>query len=269
MKIFKLDFKRNFKTLLIWSLVSAAINVLLIVLYPSMVTSDFALFYSKISLMPKEMISALHMETVDFKQLPQYFGYIVQLMLIAASVYGLVLGMNALTRDQSEGTIEFLYTRPVKRSDIVGSKLSSALVSYLLYFAIFSASAIITSIAVKPDNISAIELVTAEKTMLLGCMIAGFTYLFLGMAVSVFLKKARHATSLAVAIFFALYILGVIPKMTGMLGFLKWASPMEYFVMGDIIKNGIDWVSAAVCAGIMALCVAITYPVYNRKDFIV
>lgn len=270
MNIFKMDFKRNFKNLLIWSLVSAAVIALFMLLYPSMLNSDMlALLNAKISALPTEFVNAFHMSAQDFTKLPNFFGYFMQFVLMAACVYGMVLGVNALSREQSEGTIEFLYSKPVRRSDIVGAKLSSALVSYLVYMAVFSVSAILFSLMVKPADVTMMDLVASEKMQLLGCFIAGFTYLFLGFAVSVFLKKARHATSLAVALFFLIYILGAIPKMTGSADFLKWVSPMEYFVMTDIITNGINLVNTVVSVGIMAVCTGVAYIVYNRKDFIV
>ena len=270
MNMFKMDFKRNFRSLLIWSLVSGAIMALFMMLYPSMMNSDFlALMNAKINSMPQALIDAFHMSGQDFTKLPQFFGYIVQFVLIAACIYGVILGMNTLSKEQSEGTIEFLYSKPVKRNEIVSAKLSSAVISYFVYFAIFSAAAIIASVAVKPPDLSLNDMVTTEKTILLGCMFAGFTYLFLGFAVAAFLKKGRHGASLAVAIFFILYILGAVPKMTGVLDFLKWVSPMNYFVMSDIVIHGIDWTNAAISLGIMAVCTALAYAVYSRKDFIV
>jgi ABC-2 type transport system permease protein len=270
MNIFKMDFKRNFRTLLVWSLVSAVIIGLFMLLYPSMLNSDMLqLLNAKINSLPAEFINAFHMSGEDFTQLPDFFGYFIQFVLMAACAYGMILGVNALSREQSEGTIEFLYSKPVKRSDIAGAKLASAVVSYLIYFAVFSAAAIISSLIVKPADLPLMGLVSTEKTLLFGCMIAGFTYLFLGFAISVFLKKARHAASLAVAIFFVLYVLGAIPKITGVLDFLKWVSPMEYFVMANIITTGIDWLNVGICIGIMAVCTGIAYVVYRRKDFIV
>jgi ABC-2 type transport system permease protein len=270
MNIFKLDFKRNFRSILIWSLVSAAITSLFMLLYPSMMNSDFIeLMNAKINSMPPELIAMFHISGQDFTQLPDFFGMMMGFVVIAVYIYGAILGISALSREQSEGTIEFLYSKPVRRGDILGAKLAGALVSYLIYFAIFSVAAIIASIIVKPAELPLMDLVGAEKGMLLGCMIAGFTYLFLGFAISVFLKKARHATSLAVAMFFILYLLGVIPKVTGVLDFLKWVSPAEYFVMAGIITTGIDWGSVGICIGIMAVCTGVAYIVYRRKDFIV
>jgi ABC-2 type transport system permease protein len=269
MNMFKMDFKRNFKTLLIWSLVSAAIVSLFVMLYPSMMKSDMlALMNAKINSLPKEFVDAFHMSAEDFTQLPNFFAYMIQFVLMAACIYGMILGVNALSREQSEGTIEFLYSKPVKRSSIASAKLMSAIVSYFIYFAVFSIAAILSSLIVRPADLPLDKLVIAEKTMLAGCMIAGFTYLFIGFAISVFLKKARHATSLAVAVFFMLYVLGSITKMTGV-EFFKWFSPMEYFVMTDIITNGIKLLNALICLGIMGLSTATAYAVYRRKDFIV
>lgn len=270
MNIFKMDFKRNFKTLIIWTCVSAALMALMLLLYPSMMKSDYiALMNAKIQTLPKELVDALNMSGEDFRQLPQFFSNMYQFMLMAACIYGALLGMNALSREESEGTIEFLYAKPVKRVQIVSAKLAVACVNYLIYFAVFGLAAMLSCIAVRPADMSLMDLANPIKTVLAGGMIAGFTYLFLGFVIAVFLKRARHIASLAVALFFLTYILGNIPAMMGVLDFLKWISPMNYFVPRNVVMNGLDWVNVVICIGAMGVCTAIAYVVYRKKDFAV
>ena len=41
---------------------------------------------------------------------------------MAGGVYAAILGVSALVKEESEGTIEFLYSKPVTRSKIVTAK---------------------------------------------------------------------------------------------------------------------------------------------------
>ena len=50
---------------------------------------------------------------------------------MASAVYGAILGVNSLIREESQGTIEFLYSKPINRLKIVTSKLC-AIVVYIL-----------------------------------------------------------------------------------------------------------------------------------------
>lgn len=270
MNQFKMDFRRNLKSLLVWSGVTAAVSALITILYPSMMQSDMlALMNAKLAALPPEFVAALHMEGQDIRELPQYFAYMFQFVAMTACIYGATLGFTALSREESEGTIEFLYAQPRKRSQIATGKLASACVSYLVFFAAVGVASVLACIGVKPEGLSLLDLLTPVKTVLAGTMIAGYTYLFLGLAISVFLKKARHATSMAVGIFFLLYILGSIPAMTGVLDFLKWISPINYFIPNEVVVNGIDAGNTAICLAIMAVCAGVTYIVYRKKDFAV
>ncbi len=270
MNQFKMDFRRNLKSLLIWSGVTAILTALIMALYPSMMQSDMlALMNAKLAALPQEMVAALHMEGQDIRELPQYFAYMFQFIAMVSCIYGATLGFTALSREENEGTIEFLYAQPCRRAQIVSAKLASTCVSYLVFFAAIGFASVLACVGVKPEELSLIDLVTPVKTVLLGTMIAGFAYLFLGFAISVFLKKAKHAASMAVGLFFLLYILGSIPAMAGVLDFLKWISPINYFIPNEVVVGGVKALNALICFGIMAVCAGVTYAAYQKKDFAV
>ncbi len=270
MNQFKMDFRRNLKVLLIWSGAIAVVSALITALYPSMMQSDMlALMNAKLASLPQEMVAALHMEGKDIRDLPQYFAYMFQIIMMASCIYGATLGFTTLSREESEGTIEFLYAQPRRRTQIVSAKLASACVSYLVFYAALSIASVLTCVGVKPSGLSLMDLVTPVKTVLLGGMLAGYTYLFLGFAASVFLKKARHAASMAVGLYFLLYILGSIPAMTGVINFLKWVSPSNYFIPNEVVVGGIDALNVVICLAIMAASAGIAYGVYRKKDFAV
>jgi len=270
MNQFKMDFRRNLKSLLIWSGATAVVSALITALYPSMMQSDMlALMNAKLAALPQEMVAALHMEGQDIRELPQYFAYMFQFVAMASCIYGATLGFTMLSREESEGTIEFLYAQPRRRAQIVSAKLTSACVSYLVFYAAMSVASALACIGVKPEGLSLMDLVAPVKTVLLGVMIAGYTYLFLGFAASVFLKKARHAASMAVGLYFLLYILGSIPAMTGVLDFLKWLSPGNYFIPSEVVVGGVETINVVICTAIMAVSAGIAYTVYQKKDFAV
>lgn len=269
MNIFKLDFKRNLKSLAIWSLASGGMIALIMLLYPAMMKSDFMdMMNEKIKMLPKDLTDALNMSGQDIRQLPQFFANMFQFVLMAASIYGGILGISALSREESEGTIEFLYSKPVKRTGIVSAKLAAACAQYLIYFAVVGAAGILACVCVKPSELNISELVQPIKNVLLGGMITGFLYLFISFAISVFLKRPKRAVSVSVAVFFGTYILGTISSF-GVLQFLKWVSPMNYFIPRYVIMSGLDGLNALICLLVMAVCTAVSYIIYRRKDLLV
>lgn len=268
MTIFKMEFKRGFKSLLLWTGVCAALNILFTLLYPSMLDSDMlALFNAKLASLPKEFVDAFHLSGEDITQLPNFFALMFQFILMAACIYGTMLGLTALSKEESDKTIEFLYAKPVSRIQIVSSKLANAAVSYLSFFAVISISGMLAGMAVRPVDLDLMDMTTKFKSVLLGGMIAGFTYLLLGFAVSVLLKKAKHAASMAVMLFFVSYIVGNVPSMTGVLDFLKWVSPLNYFLPGEVVVNGIDGTNVLISVLIMGASAALTYTLYRKRNF--
>ncbi len=268
MNLFKMEFRRNFKTLMIWSGVSAALTLLLTLLYPAMLGSDMlALMNAKLAALPKELVDMFNLSGEDIRQLPQFFAYFFQFVLMAACVYGATLGFSVISREESDGTIEFLYARPLKRSQIVSGKLLSAGAAYIIYFIIVGIGAIIGCLAVKPEELQLVDLLTSIKSVLAGGMIAGLSYLFVGLAVSVLLRRTKHAASLAAALFFGTYIVGSIPRITGVLDFLKWLSPLNYFMPSTVAMEGLDGINVLILILVMGAAAGLTYIGYQRRDF--
>jgi len=270
MRIFKMEMRRGFRSLLLWTGISGVITLLFTLLYPSMLNSDMlALLNAKLEALPQEFVVAFHLSSDDITQLPNFFAYMFQFVLMAACIHGAMLGLTALSKEESEGTIEFLYAKPVARTQIVSGKLAAVAVSYLCYFAVISIVGVISGMLVRPEDLDFMDMVTSFKSVLLGGMIAGYTYLLLGFAVSVLLRKAKHAASMAVMLFFLTYIVGSIPAITGVLDFLKWVSPLNYFTPGDVVMDGINGTNVLISVLIMGASAALTYTMYRRRNFYV
>jgi ABC-2 type transport system permease protein len=68
-------------------------------------------------------------------------------------------------------------------------------------------------------------------------------------------------------LFFLTYIVGSIPAITGVLDFLKWVSPLNYFTPGDVVMNGIDGTNVLISVIIMGASAAVTYTLYRKRNF--
>lgn len=268
MNLFMMEFRRNLKTLIIWSGVSAALTLLLTLLYPAMLDSDMlALMNAKLEALPKELVDMFNLSGEDFRQLPQFFAYFFQFVLMAACVYGATLGFSVISREESDGTIEFLYAKPLKRSQIVTGKLLSAGAAYIIYFAVVGIGGFIGCMSVRPNELPLMDLISSVKSVMAGGLIAGLTYLFVGLALSVFLKRTKHAASLASALFFGTYIVGSIPRITGVLDFLKWLSPLNYFIPSTVVMEGLDGINVLILLMVMGVAAGVTYIGYHKRDF--
>jgi ABC-2 type transport system permease protein len=247
--------------------VCGALTLLLTMLYPAMLSSDMlALMNAKLASLPKELLDMFNLSSEDVRQLPQFFAYFFQFVMMAACVYGATLGLSVISREESEGTIEFLYAKPLRRAQIVTGKLLSAAATFAIYFVVVAIGGVIGCMAVKPEALDTMVLLSAVKAVLAGGFIAGLTYMFVGLALSVLLRRSKHAASLASALFFGTFIVGSIPRITGVLDFLKWISPINYVMPSDVVMAGLDWGYVLVLLAVMAVTAGLTYIVYNKRD---
>ena len=121
MNIFKFEFKRQFKSLIIWSIVCSALVIMFMALFPSMKDMGMQeLVGDKLGAMPSTLLEAFNIdEMMDFSNIKDYMGYCLQYIVMAAGIYGLILGASALSKEEKDGTIEFLYSKPITRNKIV------------------------------------------------------------------------------------------------------------------------------------------------------
>ena len=112
MNIFKFEFKRLLKSCIIWSLVCGALITLFMSLFPTMEDMGMKqIVNDKMGGMPVEILKAFNIDSsMDFTDIFNYLGYAIQYIAMASAVYGAILGVNSLIREESQGTIEFLYS---------------------------------------------------------------------------------------------------------------------------------------------------------------
>jgi len=185
---------------------------------------------------------------------------------MAAGIYGAILGVSALIKEESEGTIEFLYSKPITRSKIVTSKLLSSAAIFYLFILIVGVATMGIAMIVKPVDIDTMTLIMDMKILFIGMAFLGYIFMAIGFLISVLIKSGKQATSISLGIFFTTYVLGILGKMKdGLEGFL-YLSPFDYVVPSNLINNGFDMKYVLLGLGIIIVCISITYIIYNKKD---
>lgn len=268
MNIFKFEVKRLLKSCIIWSIVCGGLIVLFMALFPSMSNSGMKeLVNTKMDAIPSDLLKALNIEaTVDFTNIFDYLTYAVQYIAMASAIYGAILGVNSLIREESEGTIEFLYSKPVRRGKIVSSKLLSIVAIYYVYIIILGIFTMCVCVVVKPDDVEMIELILNIKTMFIGISLLGYIFMAIGILISSVIKTSKSSIPIAIGIFFVSYFMGMIGKLKDSFEWLKYISPFDYYVPSVIIKDGFEVEYILIGLGIICISLISTYFIYNKKD---
>jgi ABC-2 type transport system permease protein len=269
MNIFKMEFKKALKPLTIWSIVCILLTILFMSMFPSMKDSGMQeIVDTKMSAMPEAILEAFNLKDLpDFTKLNQYFAYVFQYIVMAGYIYAGMLGAKALIKEESEGTIEFLYAQPASRTKIVTMKLLSSLAIFYVFAMIMAVASILISLAVKPADLKVIDLFMDMKILFSGFFLVGLVFMSMGFLVSVLIPHLRLAMPISIGIFFVTYLLGIFSSMIDALEFLKYFSPFNYAVPSELVKNGFHTVNIVLALLISLVCITGTYIVYGKKDF--
>ena len=132
--MFKRELKVNFKSFIIWNIILLSIFLLVYLMYPSIVSSNnIDMINELIKVFPEEVLIAFNM---DISSMDSAFGWLKSegfvFVLLIIGCYSGILGSNILLKEESDKTIEYLNSLPIKRSDIVKTKAITGLIYIFL-----------------------------------------------------------------------------------------------------------------------------------------
>ncbi len=270
MNIYFFEIRRLLKSLLVWSSIVTLLLVLFMAFFPSMVESGMAeLTRAKINAIPPAMREAFGIsEMMDFSDLLQYYAYILQFILMAASIYAAILGSSALIKEETEGTIEFLYAQPVSRARITTTKLLSSLTILLAFNIILFIASVILMQAFKEPSY---EYLSMTLAMFKGMLAAQLVFLTIGLALSTVIPRSSSVGPVALGFFFITYLLGDIAAIIEQLEWLKYVSPYHYVQPATILaaSGSIKPVYTILMLLITIFSISFAYWRYHQKDLLV
>lgn len=263
MYLLKRELKANRKSLLIWIIGCSLMMTLSLSMFPSF-ASQGAELEELMATFPEEMLKAINADKLDFSNPVEYFGYIYQYILLAAGIMSMLIGISALAKEEGEKTIEFLFAKPVTRSQIVIEKA----LYLLLHITIFSVIIMMVPFAVL--NIVADETINFTPFLYTG-IATWLTQLFfmsVGVCLSTLVVKAKRYMQVALGVVFTFYFVSMIAGIMQDMEWLKYVSPFSYFNVSQIISTEqlTDYGIWIACIG-SGVLVATTFLLYNRKDY--
>ncbi|MGE5404551.1 MAG: ABC transporter permease subunit [Candidatus Saccharibacteria bacterium] len=258
------------KSLILWSTLVGLVLVLFMAFFPSMANSDMAeLARAKFNAIPPAMREVLGISGMtDFADLLQYFAYMAGYIMIAACIYAAALGTSALMRDESEGTIEFLYAQPVSRFKITAAKLMAVFSVLLVFNAFLFVVTIVLFEAFKPPGY---QYLTMLWHLFLAMFGSQLVFLALGYALSTLLPRSVQPATAALGLFFTTYLLGDVAVINKQVQGLKYLSPYHYAQPSAVLQRGGTMQNIYIYLILLITCITIVLAIwrYQRKDLMV
>lgn len=259
--MFKREIKVNFKSFLIWGISLGLLLVLIFAIYPSI--SDKIEFDDMMKNFPPELLKSFNFDVVSISTVFGWYaseGFTIVSLIVA--MYAAVLGASIVLKEESDKTIEFLYSKPVSRGKILLSKLLAGVV-YVIAFNIFIM--IITGIGFAlSDDMHVVKWLL----LTLSPILIGLATFVISAFISLFFKKTRKAMGVALGIVMGTYVVNMIAKMSDNVDFLKYLTPFGYIDSADIVTNSALPLYSIIIVLIIIVFAGLLWFRYDRKEFL-
>lgn len=234
MNIYKFELKNLLRSFLLWSLSIFAIQIMFMAFYPSM-SKDAATLDLILQNYPPELLQAFGFgEQSSLATVLGYYAFVFAFVQLCLAIQSAYYGFNLLSVEEREMTGDFLFTKPVKRSQILFSK----------YLAVMSVL-FMTNIVIWLSTFLTLELfrdgkaydIQAVIVLLLSVPLFQLFFISIGLLVTVMTKKIKSVLSYALALSFGLYILNALRGIVGgkTLGLV---TPYYHFEPSNILTTG-------------------------------
>jgi ABC-2 type transport system permease protein len=229
----------------------------------SSIAVDAELMNEVMAQMPKELLMAFGMNTLDFSKVLGFYGFIFMFCQICLAIQASNFGFSLVSIEENEMTADFLLAKPVRRTQILTSKLLSAL-----------ASLSITNLVVWISSFVFINMYRDGRVfetkpliiLLLSIVLFQLFFLTVGMLVSLLMKRVRSVTPLSMALAFGMY---VINAFSGMLGDakLELLTPFKHFDPNYILSNS-AYDTPLVMISVFAILISVvgSYLLYAKRN---
>ncbi len=256
------ELKRSFRSWLYFTLGMAATVVLFGSFFNSL-KADVQLMNRMLQNFPPEFKAAFGFADVDLSRIEGYFSFISSYIVLIGAVFGMKLGVQLLSEEGRRRAVDFLLTRPVRRSAVFRSKFAAILLSLVAQ-----------NIVLYLVGVMMIRLVIGESLDLgvyaLLSFSAFFVQLFfvgIGLAVAALAQRIKSVTPIALGVVFFFFIIELVNESVRDVK-LSYLTPFAYFKGSGILSaRGYDAGFLLIDLAVFAAFSTIACLIYQKKDF--
>lgn len=266
MNIYWRELAINIKAMLIWFFILSGLGVLVIAFFPT-VAKQAESFQQLMTGMPKGLLAAFGLEQISMTDIMGFYATKQYTTLtLFGSVYAIMLAAGILSKEENDRTIEFLLSKPVSRSAVIGAKLLSTITLVAFLNLLITIVMYISLEVVKTGDYS----IKLFLLLSLAALLLHLTFAALGFLASVIIRRSQNVLPVSLGLVMVTYFLGIASVLSEKLEFLKYFSPFKYVDAVDILtRQKIDPMYLLMMVFISVIAVVISYYLYRHKDFAV
>lgn len=275
--IFNMEFKSNFAKMISWAIVLIILLGLMLAFYPFLAESQMnSLFNSVIESFnePTRNILGFY-DGMDIVNIGDYIALVYHYLAILIFVFAMQLGANSLAKEQTSGNIEYIYSNPISKSEIVTGKFTANILTYILFLIIMALATIglvlgISSIGIggsETSQITSFEIFEAVVKVFVGLLGSGLVFMSIGYFFSAISKSSLHQDAVAALFVFLIVLLTIVGKVIGdVFGMVVSYFPNEAFRPYSFVSANLNIFGLIANAVIFILMIVLTYSIYSNKE---
>lgn len=262
MNVFMREMKANRKGLIIWCVGVFSMVTSGMVKYAGFSASGQSI-NDLLAQMPQSLRAIMGVGTFDLTTATGYFGVLFIYLAMMAAVHATMLGATIISKEERDKTSEFLFVRPITRSQIITSKLLASIVNLL----IFNFVTLVSSILMVQKYGQGEAIVSDITRLMLGMLFLQLIFLFIGTAIASISKHPKTAPSLATGILLLTLMLSIAIDINSRMEFLKFLTPFKYFDAKNLLSaQGFDPVYVILSIIMIIVLFKATYVFYQKRD---
>lgn len=261
----KREFKVNLKSFIIWSLILLIIFLVVYLIYPYFITNaSMKDLDEMMKTFPPELLKAFNM---DMSSISTAYGWFktegLMFVLLIFGFYSANLGGTILLKEESDKTIEYLDTLPIKRNKIVSDKIVVG-ISYILLMTIIFGLFNYISLSIIGDFDHKQYLLLSVIPLLISLPLFSIN-IFL----STFMHKTKKTVGISLGMVFIFYVFNVLSELTKEVEFMKYFSIYTLADVRNVISNvEINPIMIIISLLITVIFIIGTYIRYNKKELV-
>ncbi len=275
--IFNMEFKSNFAKMISWAIVLIILLGLMLAFYPFLAESQMnSLFNSILESFnePTRNILGFY-DGMDIVNIGDYIALVYHYLAILIFVFAMQLGANSLAKEQTSGNIEYIYSNPISKSEIVTGKFTANILIYILFLIIMALATIglvlgISSIGIggsEASQITSFEIFEAVVKVFVGLLGSGLVFMSIGYFFSAISKSSLHQDAVAALFVFLIVLLTIVGKVIGdVFGMVVSYFPNEAFRPYSFVSANLNIFGLIANAVIFILMIVLTYSIYSNKE---
>jgi ABC-2 type transport system permease protein len=261
--LIRTEFKRNFKSWLLWTSIVGGLAGLMLFLFPAF-EDAFSKIEDLLSVYPPEFLEAFGIgeDGLDMSDIYGWFGVEGYLFVtLIGGSYAAIIGSSMLSKEEDDHTIEFLLAQPISRARVLFGKVIVILLYLLMMNAVISII-LLFAFSVFGELDPVVWLLYSFAPILLQMIFASVALL-----ISIFVTKSRKVMSIALGLSLGMYVIDLISKLTEEAAFLKYITPYEYINATTIVnEQRIEPLYLLLSFLIIAISLILTWRLYLKKD---